>query len=66
MSDETEAGGGYLKEIADLTALVESGHQLVAQGDAIDLTNLETAIGDLCRRMAESPPDNPDAVTQAI
>ena len=67
MSDTTDDdGGGYLAEIENLTALVDAGHEMVERGDAIDLSNLEAAIGDLCQRMAEDPPDDPEAVTQAI
>lgn len=56
----------YLAEIADISTMVESGKELVAQGNAIDLSNLEAVIGDLCRRMAEVPPSNPAEVTAAI
>ena len=61
-----EAGPDYLAEIAELTELVESGHTLVDEGNTIDLSNLEEAIGDLCRRMAEVPPADANAVTAAI
>lgn len=73
MSDSPEVGDGnagtepdFLAEIDDLTKLVESGHDLVRQGNQIDMTNLEEPIADLCRRLAETPPSNPDAVTVAI
>ncbi len=56
----------YLAEIADLTQVVESGHELIKQGNTIDLANLETQIADLCRRMSLVPPDDADAVTVAI
>lgn len=56
----------YLAEIADISKMVDSGKELVAQGNAIDLSNLEAVIGDLCRRMAETPPANPAEVTSAI
>lgn len=56
----------YLAEIADISKIIESGRELVAQGNAIDLTNLEALIGDLCRRMAEDPPSDPDEVSIAI
>jgi len=56
----------YLSEIAEISKLVDSGKELVAQGNAIDLSNLEAVIGDLCRRMAEVPPANPQEVTSAI
>lgn len=56
----------YLAEIADISKLVESGKELVAQGNAIDLSNLEAIIGDLCQRMAATPPANPAEVTGAI
>ena len=56
----------YLSEIEGLTKLVESGHDLVKEGNQVDLTNLEEPIADLCRRIAETPPDNPEAVTDAI
>lgn len=63
MNDEAP---DYLSEIADISKLVESGKDLVAQGNTIDLSNLEAVIGDLCRRMAEAPPANPQEVTSAI
>jgi hypothetical protein len=67
MSEDAEyAGPDYLKEIEDLTMLVESGHDLVRDGNQVDLTNLEEPIADLCRRLAEAPPKDPDAVTVAI
>lgn len=68
MNDTPENGAGpdYLGEIEDLTKLVESGHDLVKQGNQINLTNLEEPIADLCRRLAEDPPNNPDEVTIAI
>lgn len=56
----------YLSEIADLTKVVESGHDLIKQGNTIDLANLETQIADLCRRMSLVPPEDADAVTVAI
>lgn len=56
----------YLTEIADIAKLVESGKELVAQGNTIDLSNLEAIIGDLCQRMATQPPPNPAEVTTAI
>jgi len=56
----------YLAEITDISKMIESGKELVAQGNAIDLSNLEAVIGDLCRRMAEVPPSNPNEVTAAI
>lgn len=56
----------YLTEIADISTMVDSGKELVAQGNAIDLSNLEAVIADLCRRMAEVPPPNPGEVTVAI
>lgn len=68
MNDTPENGAApdYMKEIEDLTKLVESGHELVNEGNQIDLTNLEEPIADLCRRLAESPPEDPQAVTMAI
>lgn len=68
MSDTPENGAApdYMKEIEDLTKLVESGHQLIKDGNHIDLSNLEEPIADLCRRLAETPPENPEAVTMAI
>lgn len=68
MSDENQKSitDEYLGEIDALTHLVESGHRLVNEGSSIDLSNLETAVGDLCKRMAEAPPENPDAVMSAI
>jgi len=68
MSETPEGGESpdYLAEIDDLTKLVESGHDLVRQGNQIDLTNLEAPIADLCRRLSEVPPTDPDAVTVAI
>ncbi len=62
-NDETP---DYLAEIMEISNMVESGKELVAQGNAIDLSNLEAVIGDLCRRMAEVPPPNPHEVTVAI
>jgi len=62
-NDETP---DYLAEIIDISKMVESGKELVAQGNAIDLSNLEAVIGELCRRMAEVPPSNPHEVTVAI
>lgn len=56
----------YLAEIADISKLVESGKQLVAEGNAIDLSNLEAIVADLCQRMAAAPPANPSEVTTAI
>lgn len=56
----------YLAEIEALTQLVESGHELVKEGNQIDLTNLEEPIADLCRRLAEAPPDNAEEITVAI
>lgn len=56
----------YLKEIAELTQVVENGHTLIKESHTIDLANLETQIADLCRRMSLVPPDNADAVTVAI
>ena len=56
----------YLAEIADISKMVDSGKELVAQGNAIDLSNLEAVISDLCRRMAENPPSNPAEITAAI
>lgn len=61
-SDEQD----YIAEIAEISKLVESGRELVAQGNAIDLSNLETIISDLCQRMATQPPSNPAEVTAAI
>ncbi|MEX2311112.1 MAG: hypothetical protein WD624_01540 [Rhodospirillales bacterium] len=68
MNSSTEDGSGkdYLEEIADLTKLVESGHDLVNQGNQIDLSNLEQPIADLCRRMALVPPGNAEEVSSAI
>lgn len=68
MSDNAEGRSGvdYLAEISDLTKLVESGHDLVNQGNQIDLSNLEVPIADLCRRMALVPPEDAKAVTAAI
>jgi len=68
MDETPEAGAApdYLDEIEDLTKLVESGHDLVRQGNQIDLTNLEAPIADLCRRLSEVPPSDPEAVTVAI
>lgn len=68
MNDNSETGSApdYMQEIEDLTKLVESGHQLVKDGNQIDLSNLEEPIADLCRRLAETPPENPEAVTMAI
>lgn len=68
MNETTDAEGGadYLQEIDDLTQLVESGHELVREGNQVDLTNLEAPIADLCRRLAEVPPKDPEAVTSAI
>lgn len=63
MNDEAP---DYLAEITDISKMIESGKELVAQGNAIDLSNLEAVIGDLCRRMAEVPPSNPNEVTSAI
>ena len=40
----------YLAEITDISKMIESGKELVAQGNSIDLSNLEVVIGDLCRR----------------
>ena len=56
----------YLAEIVDISKMVESGRELVAQGNSIELSNLEAVIADLCRRMAEVPPANPVEVTSAI
>lgn len=56
----------YLAEIADISKMIDSGKELVAQGNTINLSNLEAVIGDLCRRMAEVPPPNPNEVTSAI
>ena len=56
----------YLSEINELTKVVESGHELIKQGNTIDLANLETQIADLCRRMSLVSPDDADAVTVAI
>lgn len=56
----------YLAEIDALTNLVESGHRMVDEGSSIDLSNLETAVGELCKRMAQTPPENPNAVMSAI
>lgn len=56
----------YLGEIDALTNLVESGQRMVDEGTSIDLGNLESAVGELCKRMAETPPENPDAVMSAI
>ncbi len=66
--NKTTASGGpdYLKEIEDLTQLVESGHDLVKDGNQVDLSNLEAPIAELCRRLAKDPPSDPDAVTVAI
>jgi hypothetical protein len=63
MNDEAP---DYLAEIAQISQLVDSSKELLAQGNAIDLSNLEAVIGDLCRRMAEVPPANPQEVTAAI
>lgn len=56
----------YLQEIEDLTTLVERGHDLVKGGNQVNLTNLEEPIADLCRRLSEVPPSDPEAVTVAI
>ena len=68
MNSSTDGGSSknYLDEINDLTKLVESGHDLVNQGNQIVLSNLEQPIADLCRRMALLPPDNAEEVTKAI
>jgi len=65
-NSEDQPGPDYLAEIADLTKLVESGHDLVRQGNQIDLSNLEEPIADLCRRMALVPPSDSGAITSAI
>ena len=56
----------YLGEIDALTNLVESGQRMVDEGSSIDLSNLESAVGELCKRMAQTPPENPNAVMAAI
>ena len=56
----------YLGEIDALNNLVESGHRMVDEGSSIDLSNLESAVGELCKRMAQTPPENPNAVMSAI
>lgn len=61
-----EEAPDYLAEIAEISKMIESGRELVAQGNTIDLSNLEAVIGDLCRRMAEYPPSEPDKVSIAI
>lgn len=68
MSDDIEDDGdsAYLDEINDLTRLIESGEAMVRDGSAIDLSNLEAAVADLCQRMAAAPPKDTDAVTNAI
>jgi hypothetical protein len=67
MNESPESGSpDYLQEIEDLTKLVESGHDLVKGGSQVDMTNLEEPIADLCRRLAEVPPSDPEAVTAAI
>lgn len=62
----TESGTDYLAEIADLTKLIIEGQDLVDQGNEIDLSNFENLAADLCRRMGEEPPSNPEEVTVAI
>jgi hypothetical protein len=64
MSDDIDSA--YLDEINDLTRLIESGEAMVRDGSAIDLSNLEAAVANLCQRMAEDPPKDTDAVTDAI
>lgn len=67
MTDELDDDGdGYLADIAALMQVIDSGHELVRDGNTVNLTNLELAISDLCQRMAKEPPQAPDAVTAAI
>lgn len=67
MIDGPEDGqDDYLAEIAGLMEVIDKGHELVNEGNTIDLSNLESAIGDLCQRMAQEPPQDPNAVTAAI
>ncbi len=68
MSDESQdtVTDEYLNEIDALSNLVESGHRLVDEGSTIDLSNLESAVSELCQRMAETPPEDAQAVMSAI
>lgn len=67
MTDDTAGEKpDYMAEIETLSALVDKGRGLVDANHSVDLSSLETAIGDLCKRMAENPPDDANAVTTAI
>lgn len=56
----------YIAEIEQLTKMVDTGSELVAEGNEISLANLEAAVADLCLRMADDPPTESDAIVAAI
>lgn len=64
--DDTPPDDIYLAEIAHLTKMVDTGAELVEEGNEINLANLETAVAELCQRMAEAPPADTTKITSAI
>lgn len=65
-SDDLPPDAAYLADIEYLTRMVTTGADLVAEGNEISLANLETAVAELCARMAERPPANSEVITDAI
>lgn len=65
-SDDLTPDAAYLADIDYLKRMIETGAELVEEGNEISLANLEAAISDLCVRMAEHPPADSAPITDAI
>lgn len=67
MSEQfTPPDDAYMAEIAYLMKMCDTGAELIAEGNEISLSNLETAVAELCGRMAEAPPSDTAMITEAI
>ncbi len=64
--EDTPPDDIYLAEIAHLTKMVDTGAELVEEGNEINLANLEAAVAEICSRMAEAPPTDTAKITKAI